>query len=803
MKNICLAFVFVFIGIAGKAQESIIKGRVLDSATRKPVSFASVVSPSQGRGTNANVDGYFSFTVKKPDEKLAISSIGYKKRTVQPTQGFNEIILAPSSSNMEAIVIKPNDVQDPFALSIIKKAIDNRKQNDPEELSSFTYSSYSKGIVDTLKDDRAKKVSGKIITPSADKDTGRYQFMVESVFEHKYKKPGLHNNRMTAQRVSGFGNPYIIGLITQIQYFSFYKDEFNVLRSQYHNPVSNKYYKSYVFALIDSIRGADDKLTYIISFRPRYKSMGRSLMRGQVHIHENDFAIVNVEASAYFSSSSTSVSFKQNYEQVRGRWFPKQLQTQLMLLPGEDEMSEDDAAVTFHVTSYLRDIQLNPEVKRSAFSNYEITIDESSGKRTDAYWDEKREMPLDNSEKRTFVHLDSVFNEDEDFRKMETRADVLGYLINGKVPVGNFNIILGDIIKLNEFETIRLGFGVTTNDRFSEYHKFGASVGYGFRDDAWKYGGFYEYKPSRDNDLTLGVSYKKDIYLWGMSHLLLPGIRMRNYQYLLTDKADDIRKMELYTKFRMLKKVEALAFANYQEREFNHGYKYTVPGATGENVTSSLYEAGVRFTTRFKQAKIKYGSLELTGFKKDDPRLAVDIRFGRSVDDIEGIEYLRIEGLYENNFNLGRVGKMNYNISGGHIGGTTPYSMLFSNLGTNRRSVDLFVPSTFSSMAPFEFTNTSYAALYSEFETGYIIQKRKKWGLSLFFPNSIGIGRYEQDMTHSVAIRRMNKLYSETGMGLKFRTRKRSIGAAAIYRYGNYSAEKFGDNIFFRVLIDR
>ena len=278
---------------------------------------------------------------------------------------------------------------------------------------------------------------------------------------------------------------------------------------------------------------------------------------------------------------------------------------------------------------------------------------------------------------------------------------------------------------------------------------------------------------------------------------------MRNYQYLLTDKADDIRKMELYTKFRMLKKVEAMAFANYQEREFNHGYKYTVPGATGENVTSSLYEAGVRFTTRFKQAKIKYGSLELTGFKKDDPRLAVDIRFGRSVDDIEGIEYLRIEGLYENNFNLGRIGKMNYNISGGHIAGTTPYSMLFSNLGTNRRSVDLFVPSTFSSMAPFEFTNTSYAALYSEFETGYIIQKRKKWGVSLFFPNSVGIGRYEQDMTHSLAIRRMNKLYSETGMGLKFRTRKRSVGAAAIYRYGNYTAEKFGDNIFFRVLIDR
>jgi hypothetical protein len=386
---------------------------------------------------------------------------------------------------------------------------------------------------------------------------------------------------------------------------------------------------------------------------------------------------------------------------------------------------------------------------------------------------------------------------------MERRADVLGYLISGKIPVGNVNIELRDIVKLNEFETIRLGFGMSTNERFSEYHKLGASFGYGFRDNAWKYGGYYEYKPSRDNDLTLGVSYKKDIYLWGMSGLLLPGIRSRNYQYLLTDKADDIRKTELYTKFRMLKKVEALAFANYQEREFNHGYEYSVPGSTAKNVTSSLYEAGIRVTTRFKQAKIKYGSLVLNGFKKDDPRLAIDLRAGRSVDGIEGIEYVRIEGLYENNFNLGRLGKVNYNISGGHISGTTPYSMLFSNLGTNRRSVDIFVPSTFSSMAPFEFTNTSYAALYTEFETGYIIQKRKKWGISLFFPNNIGVGRYDQDMTHSVAIRQMNKLYSETGMGLKFRSRKRSVGVAAIYRYGNYAANDFGDNIFFRVLVDR
>jgi hypothetical protein len=170
-----------------QGQDLLVKGRVIDSLTRKPVSFASVVSPSQGKGATANVDGNFSLVIKKSGEELSVSSIGYKKRKWKAVDGFNEIVLAPVSANMDAVVIKPNDTQDPFALSIIRKAITNRVNNDPEELSSFSYNAYSKAIVDTLKKDVSKKAMTKVVTPEANKDTGRYQFMVESVFENKYK----------------------------------------------------------------------------------------------------------------------------------------------------------------------------------------------------------------------------------------------------------------------------------------------------------------------------------------------------------------------------------------------------------------------------------------------------------------------------------------------------------------------------------------------------------------------------------------------------------------------------------------
>ncbi len=248
--KLLLGVVFALFTLSIQAQGLQVQGRVFDKATRKPVAFASVVSSSQGRGTSTSVDGHFSITVAQPGETLVISSIGYRKTSIKASAEFTPVYLSPDDGNMQAIVIRPNDTQDPAALRIIRKAIANRKINDPEELGSFSYNSYSKGIVDTMRGDIAKRTGTKVSAPGRDKDTGRYQFMVESYFEHKYRKPGLFNNRMTAQRVSGLGNPYIIGLITQIQYYSFYKDEFSMLRMSYRNPVSNKYYPLYVFSLL-------------------------------------------------------------------------------------------------------------------------------------------------------------------------------------------------------------------------------------------------------------------------------------------------------------------------------------------------------------------------------------------------------------------------------------------------------------------------------------------------------------------------------------------------------------------------
>jgi hypothetical protein len=84
-----LFFFVCLLALNVSGQDVVVKGRVLDSATRKPVSFASVVNPGRGRGTSTSVDGSFSLVVNKLGDQLQVSSIGYKKRSWKSAEGFN------------------------------------------------------------------------------------------------------------------------------------------------------------------------------------------------------------------------------------------------------------------------------------------------------------------------------------------------------------------------------------------------------------------------------------------------------------------------------------------------------------------------------------------------------------------------------------------------------------------------------------------------------------------------------------------------------------------------------------------
>ncbi len=477
---------------------------VADSLSRKPLSFASAVFRDTRKGIIADVDGKLSFTYPIPDQTITISRIGYQSKKIRASDLPDTVFLAPSAIALQEVIVTASDESDPRADWIIRQTVKHKPLNNPDNLSTYTYTSYNKLVADFAGNSRK--------APTAADSIAKHLFLIESVIEHAYKKPLLRQETVKAQKISGLSKGYLLGLATQLQYFSFYPDNFSLLGVQYFNPVSGKYQGDYVFHMVDSLRGEDGRLTWIISFRPHRKRFGLELLKGELHIHENDFGIVNVIASPLTNNGMFNISFRQQYRQVKERWFPAQLNTDIALSPNQSgDTSNRSGTLLINARTYLQEVTIDSALSGRRFGNYRYTIAPGVDDQSEGFWDHYRIIKLDSLDKNTYHFLDSVVKNDPDIRKANFKVDVIGDLARGEIPMGKINLKINQLINYNRYEGLRLGAGFVTNTRFSKAVRLGAYAGYGFIDKSVKYGGLVEIPSGYNQEVTYGISYSQDI----------------------------------------------------------------------------------------------------------------------------------------------------------------------------------------------------------------------------------------------------------------------------------------------------
>jgi hypothetical protein len=109
-----LISLFITLSFAASAQFTI-TGVVLDSATREPLSAASVFCQNTTLGTTTNKQGEFSLALKSGGYDLIFSYTGYKTQQTRVTGEMNklEIIMIKEDKSMGEVVIKSsNEVKD-------------------------------------------------------------------------------------------------------------------------------------------------------------------------------------------------------------------------------------------------------------------------------------------------------------------------------------------------------------------------------------------------------------------------------------------------------------------------------------------------------------------------------------------------------------------------------------------------------------------------------------------------------------------------------------------------------------------
>ena len=133
-----LLFILLCCGSTIFAQNYIlVKGKIIDSKTKKSIGYAHIGIPERGIGTTSARNGTFILKVPKhyANSKLTVSFIGYKtfERPVSSIKKYLTIKLQRSSTELQEIVVMDEgSVED-----IIRKAVKNIPKNYPSSPSTI------------------------------------------------------------------------------------------------------------------------------------------------------------------------------------------------------------------------------------------------------------------------------------------------------------------------------------------------------------------------------------------------------------------------------------------------------------------------------------------------------------------------------------------------------------------------------------------------------------------------------------------------------------------------------------------
>ncbi|HEY9044991.1 MAG TPA: DUF5686 family protein, partial [Ohtaekwangia sp.] len=487
-----LLFLFLAMVYTGHAQTAI-SGRVIDSLTQQPIAFVSVTLEGGRHGTNTDIEGNFKLSIPSGySGYVYLSHVSYQKIRLLLSAFRNRPIIALRQNSTLLSELTVLSGENP-AFKIIRKAIEHRKENDPRNLKSYSYTSYSKFLVTPSEPDRKtdslvyawQHRPDSVKLTKDQKDILQFNnlaetsnlFLSESVSEKKVLNPGQSKEKLLAYNISGFKSPIFSSVAMDSQPFAFYEENIALFGKEFINPIQPGTFRRYDFYIVDTTYYHTDTV-YVIQFSPRDKKKFNGL-EGIISISIDGYAIKNVMASASDSLAMVGIRFQQDYEKIDGHWFPVQLNTDLDF----HNLNLAGRTLKAQQRSFFRDIKINPPVDAREFGDIKLELVSTKKEINDTILAKYRIAPLDTRELNTFIAMDTVM------RKVRWFDGAFEALATGYIPAGWTEIDISKVVSFNQYEGTRLGMGLYTNDRFSKLIRFGGYYGYGIRDHQSKYGG--------------------------------------------------------------------------------------------------------------------------------------------------------------------------------------------------------------------------------------------------------------------------------------------------------------------------
>lgn len=801
-KKLTFLLLNLFISIVTYGQTIQISGQVLDAQSKSPLAFVTIGIEGTNTGFITDIDGRFNSSISEQSQSLTFSFIGYERKVIEVKElKANPIILlnqrAVEVSEVRVVPgINPADI-------IMNQVIENRKLNNPEEATQFSYDSYNKLVFTVNPDSISKKMEmqkdsvnkDSSLLYTADYISKQHLVMMESVSHRDFMSPTKDKEVILASRVSGLKSPEFSLIGTQLQSFSFYKDYVELMDYRLLSPISKGATSQYLFILEDSII-ENGELFYTISFQPK-KGKNFEGLKGQLFIHKKDFAIKSVSASPAAEGGGIEMKIQQLYEKVDGQWFPVQLNSNLTF----NTIIIDQFPLYGIGRSYLQNIQLTSLRPKNEFDNVVLEMDRKIKSNTDSLLNAFRLDTLDAKEAQTYHMMDSI----GEAEKFDEKLRVLKIITTGNIPLGPINVDLNKLGGYNNYEGFRLGLGVHTNDKISKSLSLGGYFAYGFKDKNWKYGGDLSYKPFQDRAIHFKLSYSNDVQeRGGVQYTLLKksSLTSESYKDLFIYQMDLIERVRLESRFSLLKSWQFNVFGQQNWIQSGDDYRFLKPITNEVALRLNQFQQ----TELGLEARFAYGEkfVELFGMKISSGTKypIVHFKYTRGLEQNESqFDFNKYEGRIEKLFVIRNGGELNVRMLAGYVDANVPLMFNFTPTGVNK-GFGISVANTFETARPNEFFHDRFASLFIRHNFKQLLYKGEKFHPEFVIHTAVGFGQMKQTTSHqNIEFKTMEKGYFESGVIVNdlYRMQFLTFGVGTFYRYGYYSTPDELDNFTFKL----
>jgi hypothetical protein len=405
MQKLLLLFLCIP-ALSASAQK--IEGTVYDNEG-KVLPFASVLIKGTQQGVSANTRGNFNFALSPGNYTLVCMHVGYATQEKSITLGSKNVIvdfaLTRQKLVLKEIIIKEG-AEDP-AYDIIRQAIKKRSFYE-KQVKAFEAEVYLKGIIKLKK--LPQKVLGQKI-PDEDRNDMRLDstgkgiiYLSESVTKVSIEQPDKVKLEVISGRESGsngfgFNFPAFI---------SFYQNNVNMFASQLNprgfvSPIADGALNFYKYKFLGSFF-EDGKEINAIKVMPirNYEP----LFSGIINITENDWRIYSCDL---FLTKKSQLEILDSLEI-----------SQIHVPVNHDVWRIKNQLLHFNFTQLGIDAEgdfanvyskynLEPHFSKNFFNLVIRISDTSVNKKTTAYWDSIRPLPLEPEEIKDYTVKDSIY----------------------------------------------------------------------------------------------------------------------------------------------------------------------------------------------------------------------------------------------------------------------------------------------------------------------------------------------------------------------------------------------------------